>query len=199
MTYPRRQFNATLLPDGKVLVTGGTASAGFSELAGAVHAPELWDPATGKWSIMASNQVTRVYHSTTLLLPDGRILSTGSGDGPGLPRELNAEIFSPPYLFRGPRPVITGAPGEVGYGAAFYVPTPDAGRVARVTLVRLSSVTHAFDQNQRFSDLSFRKTAGGLTVAAPETRTAAPPGHYLLFILDGNAVPSAAKIIRFKP
>jgi hypothetical protein len=198
MTYPRRQFNATLLPDGKVLVTGGTASAGFSELAGAVHAPELWDPATGKWSIMASNQVTRVYHSTTLLLPDGRILSTGSGDGPGLPRELNAEIFSPPYLFRGPRPVITGAPGEVGYGAAFYVPTPDAGRVARVTLVRLSSVTHAFDQNQRFSDLAFRKTAGGLTVAAPETRMGAPPGHYLLFILDGLDVPSSAKVIHLR-
>jgi galactose oxidase len=196
MTYPRRQFNATLLPDGEVLVTGGTASAGFSERAGAVYAPELWDPATAKWSIMASNQVKRVYHSTTLLLPDGRILSTGSGDGPGLPRELNAEIFSPPYLFWGPRPVIAGAPAEVGYGEAFFVATPDAGRVARVSLVRLSSVTHAFDQNQRFSDLSFRKTAGGLTVTAPETSMIAPPGHYLLFILDGNAVPSTASIIR---
>lgn len=199
MTYPRRQFNATLLPDGEVLVTGGTASAGFSERGGAVHAPELWDPATGRWSVLASNLVSRVYHSTTLLLPDGRILNTGSGDGPGLPRELNAEIFSPPYLFRGPRPVVADAPGEVGYGEAFFLATPDAGRVARVTLVRLSSVTHAFDQNQRFSDLSFRKTAGGLTVAAPETRTVAPPGHYLLFILDGNAVPSTAKIIRIKP
>jgi WD40 repeat protein len=199
MTFPRRQFNATLLPDGKVLVTGGTASAGFSEMAGAVHAPELWDPATGKWNVMASNQVTRVYHSTTLLLPDGRVLSSGSGDGPGLPRELNAEIFSPPYLFRGPRPVITEAPAEVGYGEAFPVATPDAGRVAQVSLVRLPSVTHAFDQNQRFSDLSFRKTAGGLTAVAPETRMVAPPGHYLLFILDGNGVPSTAKIIRIKP
>jgi hypothetical protein len=199
MTFPRRQFNSTLLPDGKVLVTGGTASAGFSEMAGAVHAPELWDPATGKWNVMASNQVTRVYHSTTLLLPDGRVLSSGSGDGPGLPRELNAEIFSPPYLFRGPRPVITEAPAEVGYGEAFPVATPDAGRVAQVSLVRLPSVTHAFDQNQRFSDLSFRKTAGGLTAVAPETRMVAPPGHYLLFILDGNGVPSTAKIIRIKP
>jgi hypothetical protein len=145
---------------------------------------------------MASNQVARVYHSTTLLLPDGRVLSTGSGDGPGLPRELNAEIYSPPYLFRGPRPVIAGAPTEVGYGEAFFVATPDAGRIARVSLVRLASVTHAFDQNQRFSDLSFRKRAGGLTVTAPELGTIAPPGHYLLFILDGNGVPSTARIVR---
>ena len=198
MTYARRQLNATVLPDGKVLVTGGTTSAGFSDPAGAVHAPELWDPGTGKWSVMASNQVTRVYHSTTLLLPDGRVLNTGSGDGPGLPRELNAEIFSPPYLFRGPRPVITQAPAEIGYGEAFVVATPDAGRITRVSLVRLSSVTHAFDQNQRFSELSFRKTAGGLTVTGPETRPVAPPGHYLLFILDGAGVPSLAKVIHMK-
>jgi hypothetical protein len=198
MSYARRQLNATVLPDGKVLVTGGTASAGFSDPAGAVHAPELWDPGTDKWSVMASNQVTRVYHSTTLLLPDGRVLSTGSGDGPGLPRELNAEIFSPPYLFRGQRPVITQAPAEIGYGEAFVVATPDAGRVTRVSLVRLSSVTHAFDQNQRFSELSFRKTAGGLTVAGPETSQVAPPGHYLLFILDGAGVPSLATVIHMK-
>jgi galactose oxidase len=198
MTYARRQFNATLLPDGEVLATGGTASPGFSERAGAVHTPELWDPATGKWSVLASNQVARVYHSTTLLLPDGRILHTGSGDGPGLPRELSAEIFSPPYLFRGPRPVIADAPDEVGYGEGFFVATPDAGRVVRVSLVRLSSVTHAFDQNQRFNDLSFRKTAGGLTVAAPQTRMVAPPGHYMLFILDGVGTPSPAKVVHMR-
>jgi hypothetical protein len=196
MTYARRQFNATLLPDGEVLVTGGTSAAGFSDRSGAVHAAEAWNPITERWSVLASNRVTRVYHSTTLLLPDGRVLHAGSGDGPGLPRELNAELFSPPYLFRGPRPVLEEAPGQVGYGQAFFVATPDAGQVVRVTLVRLSSVTHAFDQSQRFVELSFRRAAGGLTVFAPDSRFSAPPGPYLLAILNQADVPSVAKIVR---
>ena len=112
MARARRQLNATLLPDGRVLATGGTSASGFSDPAGAVHAAEAWDPSSGEWTTWASNRVTRVYHSTTLLLPDGRILHSGSGDGVGLPRELNAEIFSPPYLFHGSRPAITSAPSE---------------------------------------------------------------------------------------
>jgi hypothetical protein len=196
MTYARRQFNATLLPGGEVLVTGGTRSAGFSDRSGAVHAAELWDPDTGKWRVLASNQVTRVYHSTTLLLPDGRILHTGSGDGPGLPRELNAEMFSPPYLFRGSRPSIAAAPPVVRYGESFFVATPDAGQVVRATLVRLSSVTHGFDQDQRFVELPVRKTAGGVTLAAPEGATLAPPGPYMLFVLNGAGVPSPAVMVR---
>jgi hypothetical protein len=196
MTYARRQLNATLLPDGEVLVTGGTSAAGFSDRSGAVHAAEAWNPITERWSVLASNRVTRVYHSTTLLLPDGRVLHAGSGDGPGLPRELNAEFFSPPYLFRGPRPLLEEAPGQVGYGQAFFVATPDAGQVVRVTLVRLSSVTHAFDQSQRFVELSFRRAAGGLTVFAPDSRSSAPPGPYLLAILNQADVPSVAKIVR---
>jgi hypothetical protein len=196
MTYARRQFNATLLPDGKVVVTGGTGSAGFSEPAGAVHAAEEWDPSTEKWTVWASNQVTRVYHSTTLLLPDGRLLHTGSGDGPGLPRELSAEIFSPPYLFQGPRPGIASAPEAVGYGQGFFLATAEAGRVVRATLVRLSSVTHGFDQNQRFVELTFRRTPGGLTVTAPGWGALAPPGPYLLFILTSAGVPSVARVLR---
>ena len=196
MTYPRRQFNTTLLPDGRVLATGGTSAAGFSDPSGAVHAAEMWDPATGQWTLLAGNQVSRVYHSTTLLLPDGRVLHTGSGDGPGLPRELNAEIFSPPYLFRGPRPEINSAPGSVSYGQEFLLGTPDAPRIVRVTLARLGSVTHGFDQNQRFLELSFRRSAGGLTVTAPAGGNLAPPGDYLLFVLDARGVPSVGATLR---
>jgi hypothetical protein len=196
MAYPRRQFNATLLPDGRVLATGGTSSPGFSDPAGAIHAAEVWDPASGNWSTWASNQVTRVYHSTTLLMPDARILHTGSGDGSGLPRELNAEFFSPPYLFRGPRPSMVTAPSVVGYGRSFFVATPDAGRVVRATLVRLSSVTHAFDENQRFLELPLVRVAGGLSLTAPANGNLAPPGHYMLFILDSVGVPSIARIVR---
>jgi hypothetical protein len=196
MTHARRQFNATLLPDGSVLATGGTSAAGFSDPAGAVRAAEVWNPATEVWSPLASNRVTRVYHSTTLLLPDGRVLHSGSGDGPALPRELNAEIFSPPYLFHGSRPSIDGAPEAVAYSQQFFVTTPDAPRVVRATLLRLGSVTHGFDQNQRFLELPLRRAGGSLMVTAPESGTLAPPGHYMLFILNGNGVPSKARIIR---
>jgi galactose oxidase len=196
MAHARRQFNATLLPDGEVLATGGTSSSGFSDPAGAVHSAEAWDPGTETWRLLASGRVSRVYHSTTLLLPDGRVLHAGSGDGPGLPRELSAEIFSPPYLFQGPRPLITNAPASVGYGEQFFLGTPDAGRVTRVTLLRLGSVTHAFDQSQRFVELSFKKTAGGLTVTGPASNAMAPPGPYLVYVLNGTGVPSIAIIVR---
>jgi hypothetical protein len=196
MHHARRHFNATLLPDGQVLVTGGTSSAGFSDPSGAVHAAEVWNPGTRRWTELASNQINRVYHSTTLLLPDGRILHSGSGDGPALPRELNAEIYSPPYLFWGPRPVMEDAPDRIGFGQPFIVATPDAGRVVRVTLVRLPSVTHAFDQSQRFVELSFQRVAGGLRVIAPQSGSVAPPGPYLLSILSDTGVPSTAEIIQ---
>jgi hypothetical protein len=196
MAHARRQFNATLLPNGEVLATGGTSSGGFSDRTGAVHAAEVWNPGTEQWTGLASGQVTRVYHSTSLLLPDGRVLHAGSGDGPGVPRELSAEIFSPPYMFHGLQPTIADAPNTLGYGEQFFVGTPDAGQVTRVTLVRLGSVTHAFDQSQRFLELTFRKTAGGLTVTGPASNTVAPPGPYLLFVLNGTGVPSTAVIVR---
>jgi hypothetical protein len=196
MAHARRQFNTTLLPNGWVLVTGGTSSSGFSDPAGAVHVAEVWSPETESWRRLASGQITRVYHSTTILLPDGRILHAGSGDGSGVIRELSAEIFSPPYLFHGPRPVITGIPTAVGYGQEFSLASPDAGQVVRVTLVRLGSVTHAFDQSQRFLELTFRKTAGGITVTGPGSNTLAPPGPYLIFVLNGNGAPSHGSIVR---
>jgi len=159
---------------------------------------ELWNPGSGEWSELAANQVSRVYHSSSLLLPDGRVLHTGSGDGPGLPRELNAELFAPPYLFRGARPVMTSSPDRLQYGESFFIGTPDAGQVLRVTLVRLGSVTHAFDQSQRFAELDVRRTAGGITAHAPESSLVAPPGPYLLTILNGAGVPSISTVIHLE-
>jgi hypothetical protein len=198
MAYPRRHLNTTILPTGQVLVTGGTSGVGFSDEAQAVHAAELWSPATGKWTTLASNRVIRVYHSTSLLLRDGRVLHTGSGDAAGNANHYDAEIFSPPYLFKGTRPYISSAPVTVNYGETFFVGTADGSSIARVTWIRLGSVTHAFDSNQRFNELTFQQAAGGLRVTAPSSPNLAPPGHYMLFILNGSDVPSVARIVRIK-
>jgi PKD repeat protein len=196
MAYPRRHLNTTVLPTGEVLVTGGSSGTGFNDVSLAVHAAELWNPSTGVWTTLSSNTINRTYHSTSILLPDGRILHTGSGDGNGAPDERNAELFSPPYLFKGPRPTITDAPSEIGYNTAFSVATPQAADIAKVSLIRLGSVTHAFDMNQRFQWLRFVQGTDGLTITAPTSRNETPPGHYMLFILDGNDVPSVAKIVK---
>jgi len=196
MAFARRQMNATLLPTGDVLVTGGTSGGGFNNPVGAVHVSELWNPVTGTWTTLASNAVTRIYHSTALLLPDGRVLHTGSGDGGGSPDERNYELYSPPYLFQGPRPAITDVtPSTVGYGQIVFVGTPDGGSIAKVTFIRLGSVTHASDMGQRMVPLTFQQVNGGLSVAIPESRTSAPPGPYMLFLVSGNGVPSEARIM----
>jgi hypothetical protein len=193
MAFARRQMNATVLPTGAVLVTGGTSSSGFNDAAGAVHAAELWSPATGTWTTMASNAVTRIYHSTTLLLPDGRVLHTGSGDGAGSVDELNYEIYSPPYLFKGARPTITSAPGNVGYSQSLFIGTPDGASITQVSFIRFGSVTHAFDQGTRFVPLTFSQVGGGLQVMMPGSGTIAPPGPYMLFLVNGNGVPSVSQ------
>jgi Domain of unknown function (DUF1929) len=201
MAFARRHLNATILPDGKVLVTGGTASAGFNVATNAVFTPEIWDPAGGgKWSTMANMQRPRLYHSSALLLPDGRVLSAGGGAPPaaGLQNENNSEIFSPPYLFKGVRPIISRAPKDIKYGKAFSIKTLSAISIAKVTLVRLSSVTHAFNMNQRFNSLQFSKGLIELKATAPSDRGQAPPGHYMLFILNGAGVPSVAQIVRLR-
>jgi hypothetical protein len=201
MAYPRRHLNATMLPTGEVLVTSGTRGTSFDEPSLAVHVAEIWNPATGTWRQVASNSVNRSYHSTSLLLPDGRVLHAGSGDatmtnGQPAPAQKNAEYYSPPYLFLGARPTISSAPTPISYGTSFAVGTPNASSIAKVSLIALGSTTHAFDMGQRFMWLTFSKTSTGLTVKAPTSRNAAPPGYYMLFILNSTGVPSKARIIQ---
>jgi len=203
MAFGRRQLNATLLPDGTVLATGGTSSPGFDEPSGAVFAAEIYNPDTETWSTMASAQVRRLYHSTALLLPDGRVLSAGGGfpPGPGEVNQPNYEIFSPPYLFKGPRPTIGAAPSEVSLNTNFFITTPDASSISKVTMIRLGSVTHAFNQNQRLTQLIFKAKPGGLEVQFPGGANLTPSGHYMLFLVNSNGVPSVASIVKisFQP
>ena len=196
MASARRNLNATMLPTGEVLVTGGSSATAFNNVSEAVRAAEIWNPATGVWTTLASTAIKRTYHSTSLLLPDGRVLHAGSGDADGMPDERSAELFSPPYLSKGPRPTITDAPSLVGYGTSFSVQTPDPSDIAKVSLIRLGSVTHAFDMNQRFQWLSFVRQAGSLNITAPTSGTRAPPGHYMLFLVNQNGVPSVGRIVK---
>ncbi|TGE21787.1 DUF1929 domain-containing protein [Hymenobacter aquaticus] len=203
MAFGRQHVNATLLPDGTVLVTGGVSAATTVD-ADAVLSAEIWTPPTatapdGSWRTVAAMKVPRLYHSTAVLLPDGRVLSAGGGEGGGFTAHYDAEIYSPPYLFNGPRPSVGGVPPAVGYGQSFILPTPDYARITRVTWVRLSSVTHSFNMNQRFAESSFTQTTNGLTVTAPPDANACPPGHYLLFLLDGNGIPSVGNIVKIGP
>ena len=207
MAFGRRQHNATVLADGSVLATGGNSSgAALVDLANGVYNAELWNPATGQWKTLAAQTATRQYHSTALLLPDGRVLSSGGGicgecDRVGYLAK-NAEVFTPPYLYKkdgsgelAPRPSVTGAPAIVDYGAPLQIDTPDAAAISKVGLVRLGAVTHSVDMDQRYVPLAFSAGTGTLTATGPANANIAPPGPYMLFVVDAAGVPSTARMV----
>jgi galactose oxidase-like protein/Big-like domain-containing protein len=205
MAFGRRQHNLTVLADGSVLATGGNSSgAGLVDLNAGVYPAELWNPATGQWRTLAAMQVTRQYHSTALLLPDGRVLSSGGGicgtcDQVGYLAK-NAEIFSPPYLYQSdgtlaPRPTIDAAPSATSWGASMEIATADPASIRKVALVRLGAVTHSNNMEQRYIPLSFTSGATSLTATAPSNANVAPPGMYMLFIINANGVPSVARMV----
>lgn len=215
MAFKRRHMNATVLPDGQVLATGGTSGGGISILTNidpglAVHEAEIWNPATGRWTTLAANDRNhmRLYHSVALLLPDATVLSGSSGDaktiGPSggeidVPPERNHEIFSPPYMFKGARPTITSvSPATVSYGGTITISTPNAAQVTTVRWIKLGSVTHAFDASAVASTLGFEVADGSVSVTTPLLSRQATPGYYMIFILNRNGVPSDGKIIKIQ-
>jgi hypothetical protein len=149
-----------------------------------------------------------MYHSVALLLPDGRVV-TASGNPPPYgsdPRwleqpneELKMEVYSPPYLFARGRPNITNVVGDWSYGSVISVSTPQSGNVRWAQLMRNGVTTHAFDNSQRLVDLPIRSRSGTqIEVLAPATPALAPPGWYMLFVVDTAGVPSIAKWIRLR-
>ena len=202
MASPRRHHNATVLPDGTTLVTGGTECGGFNCAAGAVLEAELWDSEIKKWSTLAPMALIRLYHLTALLLPDGRVFVAGGGR-PAADGEVDnhsAELFSPPYLFKGPRPTILSAPPAASWSNTFLVKTPDALEISQ----RHSRTPRIGDSrfrspNLRFLTLSASAAPGGVMVIMPSNPNLAPPGHYMMFLVNGNGVPSVASMIRVDP
>jgi len=194
MHYPRVEPNAVLLPDGNVLVVGGGRKDPYTD---PVRQAELFDPISQTWTVMAAQRAPRMYHSTAVLLPDARVLSAGS-DAPTSEFQTTAEVYSPPYLFSGARPIITSAPPTVSYGASFAVLTPNANRIRRVAVIKLGATTHAVNFDQRYVALSFGVGSGKLLVNAPAGPNLAPPGWYMLFVVDSSGVPSVARMVQVR-
>jgi galactose oxidase len=199
----RRAFaNATVLPDGQVLVAGGQARAVPFSDATAAMAPELWNPATGKFTTLAPMAVPRTYHSLALLLPDARVFVGGGGlcGSSCTTNHPNGEIFTPPYLLDAdgtarPRPAITAAPATAALGSSIQVTTSRA--TPTFSLIRMSTVTHSINTDQRRIPLTPTAVSGNTaTLRIPGDPGVVIPGPYLLFAMDADGVPSVAATIR---
>jgi hypothetical protein len=190
MTYPRVWANNVLLADGTVLVVGGGASGDYT---GPIMTPELYDPVAATWTQLPPQVAPRMYHSTAVLLPDGRVLSAGESHGN---LDKTGEIFSPSYLSAGPQPTITSAPTSLGYNQQFAITTPDFAAITGVALVKAGCVTHSNNFDQRYVDVAFQSDGvSGLTATSPPDSNHAPPGWYMLFIL-ASGVPSVASWVQ---
>ena len=191
MDTAKLYVSAVILPDSTVLETGGAASAQDNGST-PVFSTEIFDPKKNTWSKAATHQVPRVYHSSALLLPDGRVATFGGN--PSGSWEMRVEIYTP-ATSRPVRRVRRSTPARPRSATATTTRSapPQASPLKSAVLVRPASVTHSSDSNQRLVNLPFTRTAGGLTFSVTGEPNLAPPGWYMLFVVDGDGVPSVAK------
>jgi Domain of unknown function (DUF1929) len=195
----RYHGSATVMADGRVFVSGGSMESNVAN--GVAYTAKIWNPANNGWTTAATAARMRLYHSTSILLPDGRVL-TGGGGAPGPVVNTNAEVYTPPYLYKqdwsgalATRPVITSAPTTATWGKPISVTTDVAG-FSKVALVKTGSVTHTLDFDQRYLTPTYTALGTKLTITMPASANTAPPGFYMLFVFNSAGVPSVAKIIK---
>lgn len=202
MLRQRRLATATVLADGRVMVSGG--SRDWNSMTDVSYEVEIWNPANGQWTVGAMHRRTRLYHSVAMLLPDATVLVAGGG-APGPENNTNGEIYYPPYLFtanaaEAARPMITTAPTVVDPGRTVQLAVTSSKPISRVTMVASGSVTHGWNMGQRFVELPFASTpvTGGanLSVQIPARASDVPPGTWMIFAFDDAGVPSVAKMVR---
>ncbi len=196
----RSEHNSVVLPDGRVVVVGG--SEVWNTLEGVNNTAEIYDPETGEWTLGATGTHARLYHSTALLLPDARVLVAGGG-APGPLRNTNAEIYTPPYLFDdngkpASRPGISDAPTRLTPGDRGSLTLADDRPIASLVLMRSGSVTHSINFDQRRIPLTIRQYGRTLNYEIPDSGGLLPPGYYMMFALDAAGVPSLAKIVEMR-
>jgi hypothetical protein len=204
---PRRiHGQAVLLPTGDVFVCGGVKATGVNSDSKGVLKAELYRPTTNRWQTLQPATVVRNYHSVALLMPDGRVWTAGSNHNGAqsfpMPdvdnRELRIEIYEPAYVGQS-RPQILEAPTTITYGKPFTLDATQAHSIGRVALIRAGAVTHGFNSDQRFVACTFERSGPHrLKVSAPPTSAFAPPGYYLLFVVNRNRVPSKGEFVRVK-
>ncbi len=203
MSQGRIEMNAVILPDGRVLAVGGSVNdedTTTASLNADILGPDPNNAGSYIFSSGSANAYPRLYHSVALLLPDATVWLAGGNPSRGSYVQ-QMEIYQPPYLFDSSgalatRPSITSVPSSISYGNTFTVQTPDAANIAHVVLIRNGTVTHAFGTDQREVEMSFTVGTGALTVTAPPNGNVAPPGYYMLFVLNNSGVPSVAKFVQ---
>jgi hypothetical protein len=199
LNFERKWGNATVLADGRILVTGG--SEVDNQLVNVVYQSEIFNPPSNTWMLGAFAAKPRLYHSATLLLPDGSVL-TGGGGAPGPVKNLNAEIYYPSYLYAkdgsgspAPRPTIVSAPTTVKLGQTFTITMGSNDQIGKFNLLRLGSATHSYNAEQRLVPVPFTQTGATVTGKLDSAPERLPPGYYMIFVFNKNDVPAVAKII----
>ena len=202
MNHARIGVSGVILPNGKVMIVGGRQTSGrFDTTPVFVYECEIYDPATDTWALTPPMVYPRQYHSVALLLPDGRVLTSGGVDaslGFGMAgNQQTTEAYSPEYLTAGPQPVITGAPNTATYGSTVTIQSAEAANIDSVCLLGPGAITHHTDSFQRYVKLAITaQGATSLDVRMPGSGDVLPPGYYMLFIVDSSGVPSVGSFIR---
>ncbi len=218
MNHARYWAYSTILPDGQILVLGGRhglkghmksdkemkmspktqSQDDILQDPRAIREPEIFNPMDKTWTLMTSMQRDRLYHSNSILLPDGRVMAAGSNPSRGKD-ELSIEIYNPPYLFKGPRPVIENCPETIQYGSTFELTASRADVDGNVALIRPAATTHCLDADHRYVGLESDELSGGrLSINVPENPNLAPPGYYMIFVTTAGGIPSEAKFVQLR-
>ena len=198
---PASQNNAVVLPNGKVVIVGGATGRGPWD--NTFHL-QMFDPEMGTITPLVETQVARHDHSTVALLPDGSVAILG-GNATDLSGEVDhldagipvAQIYRPSYLMGGPRPVIDKVQDNLRYGKLFKIRVSAQSPIASVAIIRMGPVTHNWDWGNRYAELAITQVKHGsvLSVRAPAAPGLAVPGHYQLFVVDENGIPSEAAVV----
>ncbi|MEU4626168.1 galactose oxidase-like domain-containing protein [Actinoplanes sp. NPDC023801] len=206
MRLARNWLNLTVLPNGEVFANGGTRVGTQPGAANSTYDSEIWNAGTGKWRNAATAKRIRSYHSAALLMPSGSVLTAGGGV-PAPENNFNAEIYYPPYLFTkgsdgrvrwANRPQITGISGSLTYGGTVSLGLADNRKLASLSLIRASSVTHSYNTDQRRVPLSYTQNGTTVTAKMPADANLLPPGSYLLSGVDTSGRPAPAQMVTIK-